>query len=314
MRFDVESYTEATVGVRSRSTGQRGQTELICDCPWCEGKSKLYINAASGQWTCYKCSDGGGLVKLVELLEGLNRTQAERFVRKGSYPKPAQTVAELAERVSAVSTPTTGADMELPPEFIPCYDPVVGWRMPAYLRQRVRARTAAAYRLGFCTEGRYGGRVICPVHVHGELVTFQGRAMSDAVHPKYLGPPAARAGALYGFDEAVGGEVVTVVEGPFDVMGCYQAGVPAVGLMGKEPSSAAAILLRNAGVKRVVVLLDPEARKEAHKTAAVFGEILTATVASLPPGCDPGNADPDIIRAVVSRARPSTLRSRMMPT
>lgn len=314
LRFDVEGYVSDRVGIRARSEGKHGY-ELICDCPFCDGKSKLYVNVGSGRWICFRCRDedrglgSGAVVQLVELLDGLSRLEAMRFVRRESWPRVARSIGELKEHLAAPDAPP--GELFLPDDFVPVWDAVErSWHYPRYLRDRgVRARTAASYGLGHCKEGRYAGRVICPARVWGRLVTFQGRAMGPW-EPKYLGPPLERGSTLYGLDEVTGTDEVAVVEGPFDVLGMAQAHRPAVALMGKIATGAQASLLADAGVERVVVLLDPEAYREAHVVAAVLGELLDVRVARLPDGVDPGAADLETIAAALVLATRPTMRGR----
>jgi DNA primase len=203
--------------------------------------------------------------------------------------------------------------LALPPEFVPVFDGK-SWSIPVYLKRRgIKARTAAFYGIGYCATGRYGGRIILPAHVGGELAFYQARSVTGA-SPKYLAPIYDRSSALWGYDEAIGSDHVLVVEGPFDVLGATQAGFAAVAIMGKTISLRQVSLIRSLGASRITVLLDPEAYRESTEVARRLGEMVPGVlVGKLPDGCDPGDAPPEVIQGAVADAKTPGLRERLAP-
>ena len=320
MRFDVAAWVDDRIGVRTTARGRHGP-QLVADCPLCGHASKLWIAVETGLWTCYKCNAGGGIIKLVAEIDGLTIAQARKFVRAGGEEeRVARPVEELvrqqaqaedaqvqARKVQAEALPTT---VDLPEEFVPIWNPETRvWNFPVYARDRgIWARTALAFGLGFCLEGRYAGRLIFPARVNGSVRTFQGRAMGPWT-PKYLGP-AVEGGALFGYDEAVGGEEIVVCEGPIDVLSLVQKGIPAVGLMGKVASPAQAVLLARAGFRRAIVMLDRDAQTDGVEAAITIGEVVSVRTTTLPESKDPGEAPKDEILAALARARPPRIRER----
>lgn len=108
----------------------------------------------------------------------------------------------------------------------------------AYLAERGIAReTAESFGVGFFPgKGSMAGRVVIPIHNKvGELVGYAGRAI-DKTDPKYRLPAGFhKALELYSLHRAMqsgGANVAVVVEGFFDCMKVWQAGFPAVALMG----------------------------------------------------------------------------------
>lgn len=311
-RFDLHDFVDDRIGVRFRAAGGHGE-ELVCNCPFCSGREKLYVNGKRGLWVCYRCGESGGTVKLVAKVDGLAHKDALRFVLEASVRLPSRSLADvegmLAEDDS--EAPEARAPVELPGEFIPIFDGTT-WRIPGYLRARgIRGRTAVQYGLGFALAGRYANRLILPAHVGGELAFFQARSMTGS-EPKYLAPVVDRSRVLWGYDEALGADELLVVEGPVDVLGAAQAGLPGVGLMGKTCSVAQAALLAATGASRLIVMLDPEASREGAEVARLLGDFAPEVlVAHLPPGMDPGDAPRPVIQAAAARARPPTLRDRL---
>lgn len=329
-RFDLREYVDSRLGIRMVTAGGHGE-ELVCTCPFCGKADKFYVNPKRGRWICYKCNEKGGVVGLVAQMEGLAYKDAMRYVVERAVRLPSRSAEEISRSIAESDDETVekSRGLALPPNFVPVFDGKT-WRVPAYLRERkITARVAAQYGVGTCGAGcgvncrllspdrhqceacRYAGRIVVPAHVFGELVFYQGRSMTGAI-PKYLAPALDRSSILLGLDEAAGSDHVLVVEGPFDVLGCAQAGLPAVALMGKVCSMAQASLLARAGFSRATFMLDPEASRDAVRATAVLSEVLEVDFARLPDGCDPGNAPRDVIVAAAAAARPPTLRDRLL--
>lgn len=326
----MTTYVDDRIGVRAESVGGHG-VELVCDCPFCGARRKLYVNQRLGRYICYRCDERGDTVRLVEQVDGVPRRDALRFVLEGAVRLPSRSVEDLladAPEASTTAVEKTG-DLELPQTFVPVFDGST-WTIPSYLRERrIQARVAAAYGVGSCDRGcgtdcrsraperrpcdacRYAGRIILPAHVGGRLAFFQARSMVGAM-PKYLAPAVDRSGALWGYDEALGAPRVLVVEGPFDVLGCAQAGLAAVGLMGKVCSTRQAALLASGGFARATVMLDPEATREGASVAMFLGSLMDTDMAVLPDGLDPGDAPREALRAAVDAARAPGLRERFL--
>ena len=324
MRLDLPGYLGARTTVHHEAAGEHGP-ELVCDCPRCGRVGKLWVNAASGRWVCYFCGQGGGLLRLVGWLDGLSPAEARRTLRGlGRLAAPALPAADELARRRSTEPDDRPAPGGLPSGYVPVYDPASGrWTVPEYLRRRgVPLRLAARYGLGVvldpaCADpecaGRpggclYSGRLILPVRERGRVLTYQARLMGPG-EPKYLGPPLAKKGLLFGLDEAAGAAEAVVVEGTFDALGVARLGLAAVALLGKVASPAQALRLARAGFVRATILLDADAPAAAQEAALVLGELLPVRVATLAAG-DPGGAPPEAIRAALAAARPPSLRGR----
>lgn len=116
-------------------------------------------------------------------------------------------------------------------------------------------------------------RLMFPIRdQYGELLSFQGRALYDfhiARKPKYYHSPFDKGGVVYGLYEgaeaAIEAACVVLVEGPMDVIALYDAGLPAVALLGSTFSSYQAYVLRRY-TRNVLIWLDQdEAGKRATK-------------------------------------------------
>ena len=114
---------------------------------------------------------------------------------------------------------------------------------------------------------RFRGRLMFPIiDVRNRVVGFGGRTMDDSEQVKYINTPETplfkKKELLYGFNLAKrkhDGEII-VVEGYMDVIAMHMHGfTSAVGVLGTALTSSHARLLKNAGVKTVILLLDNDA-------------------------------------------------------
>lgn len=317
-RFDVAGYLDEQIGIASRSHGANG-VELVCDCPFCGYAAKLYVNADSGLWICYRCGDAGGTIKLVAAIEGCSSREARGIVAGALENQVARSMDQIRKPVGQ-PVEILQTQVVLPPEFIPCWNRETRiWNIPRYARDRgMRAKTLAAYGVGYCMQGRYAARLIFPAHVFGKIHTFQGRTMVRA-EPKYLGPGGG-GGGVYGLDEVIGADLVIVVEGPTDVLGMAQKGRAAVALMGKHHGTSQALLLREAGFRRAIVLLDSDAEPgDGLAVVRVLDPILDdVRIAYLPKPMeaslskyDPDNAPQVVVDAALAAARHPRLVDRL---
>ena len=128
-----------------------------------------------------------------------------------------------------------------------------------YLMERkVSLASIKLFTIGYCGDNefsQYYDRIVFPYRTpYGECITMQGRAMYDwrAVnrpkywHSKFEG--GDKHSSLYGLYEigelALKTNALVVVEGPFDVIACYQCGIPAVAALGTSFSYKQALLAR----------------------------------------------------------------------
>jgi DNA primase len=151
-----------------------------------------------------------------------------------------------------------------------------------YLAERgITERTAREFGVGF-----YGGpglmhrRLVILIHnTDGQLIAYCGRSV-DKTQPRYRFPPGfAKSETLFNMHRAAAGlsNSVVVVEGFFDCMKVYQAGIRSVvALMGSVlyESQRHDLLER---FSRVILLLDsdPTGRKASTVIATSVGKALS---------------------------------------
>lgn len=305
MQFDVESYADSMIGIHRQEYSSSGHAELVCTCPEC-GKPKLYINAESGQWICYRCAADqvrhkGGLVSLIALIEGVSFGRAKRQLREGMGRITPSIDRLWKRRAKRDSKPldTESHTPHYPESFRPVWDPKTRNRLTIpYLKDRdIKWRTAAKFGLGLCTTGRFVNRVILPLYTRCRMVGYQGRKIGSG-DPKYLTEQWDI--SFFGWNQPIDtAKPLVLVEGAFDVLKLHQYGVQSVAILGKSLSTAQRALLRRSEIRDVIFMLDGEAAREAAKCARSMLPVFNPLLALLPHGTDPADApEPDVMGAL----------------
>jgi DNA primase len=121
------------------------------------------------------------------------------------------------------------------------------------------------YNIGYCEEGRYGGRVIIPSYdANGDLNYFIARDINPDSKKKYDAPKCNK-NEIIGLEYFINWNVpVILCEGIFDAIAIKRNAVP---LLGKTFSKALMLKLVQNNVKTVYVSLDKDALKDALKYA-----------------------------------------------
>lgn len=291
----IEDYLDENI----HDFNLRNNGEATGECPICgKGSNHFYIHIDEddryGKWICFSCQEKGNLWKLIGHLEGISLTSAKRWWIEKNQDKPPTTIDKIRKKVDNLRTGRRSiktVNTALPYGF-----KRIKRRRPKMLADRgVLLKTAYEYRLGYCPEGDFAGRIVFPIFCPLGR-SWTARAVND-VKPKYWGGDGAGR-LLYGWDVAFRNGVpsqLVVCEGPMDVLSLHQAGIPAVALMSKTINETRAALLRSVNTSLLIVL-DAEARVEALKVSRALD---SADIVSLNTG-DPGDSQPDVLVQAVS--------------
>lgn len=334
-QIDMESWLDRE-GIDYKVTrGSRGIQLNVKECPACGNSNwKVYLNAESGLGNCFSgdCETKYNKWKFIKTFLGSSSTKdvIEHIkavaAEQGWKPKTRHTAAVRH----------TG-ELHLPESYALPY----GGRNLKYLENRgITAEVAQYFHLRFCHRGvfeygegadkhtqDYSGRVIIPIYdLAGQLVSFQGRDVTDKSDRKYLFPPgyASTGSYLYNGQNAVGAERLVIGEGAFDVMAIRIAfdedpalrDVVPVGTFGKhlsegtEESQLGKLMqLKEQGLKEVTFMWDGEKRatQDAVKAALAVRRIgLVARIAFLPKNKDPNEVAPLVVRQAFWKAETLT--------
>lgn len=309
-RFKIEAYLERFAPVPDSST------EWALDCPVCGKENKLIVNLIKRAWHCWYCQDHssagrGGLLALVQLLDGVDKSEAVRIVVAGSHDHVA--LAHIADEENKVLAEVAKVVVPIPPP--------ANWRygvidytgiLPYADRRGISSQDVADFGLLWCDGGRYNRRLVFPVWEEGHLVYWQARAMweeseqQSGRYIKALNPPkmAGAAGAtdvVMNLQRASRYPRVAITEGPID---CIHAGLDAICTFGKKISPVQIEKLRQAGVRSIDLMWDGPtpseprgAWPEMFKVAPALQQLFDTRLVFLPRG-DPGDYTRDQLQTI----------------
>lgn len=336
---DPESFVDDLGVDYRRTTGRSGDQINIRECPRCGGNDwKVFLNGESGLGNCFHGSCVGepgynlftfanSLLKSKKEAYALLKTHAGRM---GWRPKK-KPKKELCNEI------VTTNDLALPKSVALPYKNSVG----KYLKNRgFLSETVSHFQWRFSQRGAfsyisdkqtrqqsYDRRIIIPIHdLEGKLVTFQGRDISGEAEKKYLFPIGLPGTSLYLYNghNAVGAKEIVINEGALDVAATHQAfsedpslkSVIPVGTFGKvismgrqtgEDQLGALIILKEKGLQKITMMWDSERKtlKDTAKAAFMLKKYgFKVSIATLPKGMDPNEAQPIEVRTAFKKAEP----------
>lgn len=246
-------------------------------CPFCQDHSNhLGINLESKLISCWVCGIKGPVTKLIQEIESCNPYQA-RLILKGftrdfssdpyqdipSNKNPARNLNKgVLER--KISWPK-GAVSEFPRSYL-----------RFLLKRRVPPRkTILKYKLkaGLNT-GEYKFRIVIPVFLNHQIITFVGRDITGKAREAYKNHPEEKSilsvkKLLYRIDETKGN--IILVEGIID---CWRIGDGSCATFGTKVTKEQINLLLYKKVKRIFLLPDADAIDEWEDLADQLSPIF----------------------------------------
>lgn len=237
-------------------------------------------NPEKNAWRCLTHCGSGNVIDLFCRLSGDDPSD------KGLFRLAALRMMEVffGGETSTPATPskrTKKAEPETPigPNPVLDFELQVKHDIPFLLQEKkLDLMLLKEFGIGWCSKGMFSGRVVIPIHNDkGELVAYAGRGLKESdiqKRGKYLFPKAFRKSQeLFNWHRAKeqieGFNFVIVVEGFFAALRWYQAGFPAVALMGCEISDKQVELLTRIS-DRVWLMLDNDEAGRAATDKAVL--------------------------------------------
>lgn len=287
-----------------------GQTELLTTCHLCfDERPRLYIEADTGLWMCFRCGEKGNLLSLLVRQVELSFATA--------YP-----LAENIGVLPAVDTPVVieahrpppPSSVLLPPAFI--RDAGDRYAGDYFAGRGLHRHLVPEVGAGYCLTGYYAHRVIVPVVTQGALRTWIARSWKPLEKKKVLMAVESQASrALFGYDllveERSYWKELIIVEGVFDALRLWDMGYrETIATLGAHITDLQLALLKRLKPEHVVIMRDAD---EAGDTAAIqegrilLNNMFIVSIAHLPVGTDPGEASALDIRTALDKAIPVTL-------
>jgi transcription elongation factor Elf1 len=232
-------------------------------CPFCHHpKKKLQINLNTQQFHCWVCNARGS--RIVSLLRKL-RADVNSIQR----------INDIYGEVSYNYNPNDDypEKLELPKEFKQLHtkpksiNPNYNQAITYLLRRGINIDLIVRYNIGYCASGDYGGRIIIPSYDgNGELNYFIARSFYEDNKMKYKNPPVSRNVIM--FENHINwSEPITLVEGGFDAFSVRRNVIP---LLSKFILPKLKNKIKEMGVRKVNILLDPDAVQSSIKHAEYF--------------------------------------------
>ena len=278
--------------VQLRRSG-RDQYRGCCPIHGGEGRDAFHVNLTRNIFHCFACGASGTVLDFIAAMErcslreaALKLAHADTGMRQPAASCRTQLVTKESKPLAPLGFALRGIDSQHP-----------------YLATRgIQTSTAEQFGIGFYRgAGIFSGQLVIPIHdERGQLVAYCGRAV-DATEPRYRFPPGfAKSEAVFNLHRAlaVGDKSVVLVEGFFDCVRLWQAGVHSVvALMGSalyEPQRRA--LLQH--FHHVILMLDGDAagRRATHDIAARLRAHCSLQVVRLAEGGQPDRMSADEIR------------------
>jgi DNA primase len=262
------------------------------------GRPNLHVYPASNSFYCFRCTEGGDVLRFVQRIESVDfPTAVERLQGRPAILRPgpiqkshgapqlrinrrfewgAEERACLAAATELYQNRLLGDDSAL--AYVEGRgidrDTIEGCRLgyaaggelADYLRWR-RLPAQAAFRVGLLrSAGReiFTGRVVIPEVRSGQPVWMVGRALDPSPdEPKYLGLPGRK--PFLGWESARDATSVFLVEGPFDWLVLRSWNFPALALGGTQ--IRAPVLQALSRFERIYLALDNDDAGRSATTA-----------------------------------------------
>jgi hypothetical protein len=246
-----------------------GKGQIAYDCPACsaekglddgDGKGNLEVNYYKGFYKCWACYEtnhmSGGIYHLIKTYGSRNNLSDFLSI-----------VKEL--NFDSTYKSTSGEPLtELPKEFqsllVKSSHPEYHLAINYLAKRGIRKEIIEKFNLGYCTSGKYAGRIIVPSYdADGNINYFSGRAYKSEIKPKYLNPDTDKMTIIFNEQKINWDATIYLVEGPFDHLVVHNS-IPLLGkyldfdyLMFEKIYAKASSL--------VVIVLDGDATKDSKR-------------------------------------------------
>ena len=239
---------------------QKGDEHLY-HCPYCgHHKKKMSINFSNGYWKCWVCDTRGkNIYRIVRKFGNYQQRQKYRELQ-GLVD-----LTDFEEMFKEYNNIEEKQILEMPEGFVSLCNkdlPMDSTDAFRYLSSRgIGRREILKWKIGYCKEGRYAGRIIIPsFDIEGDLNYFIARSYVGHTR-RYLNPPANR-DLVFNELNIDWDEPIVLVEGVFDAIAAGGNAIPILGSTLREGSRLfQAIAIHDTPV---YMALDHDAEKKAE--------------------------------------------------
>jgi DNA primase len=246
-------------------------------CPFHEDETgHLGVDTRRGIYHCFKCNASGKISS-----DGITLDQFKEKVERALLGSK-----EVQKEVSKI---------ELPREYIPITSKA-GLPYRYLINRRITDEMIHKYRLGYCSEGFFGERILIPIYDGDELVYFLGRTYTNR-EPKYLNAPVDKGRNIFKtFEDKV--DKVIICEGVFDSISVGRV-FPSISILGKVLNGIEQIMSIVKSTKEAYILLDSDAAKDSFIMYAALNMYIPTKVMFLEGKKDPGEMTVEELRKIL---------------
>ena len=300
--FDIEKYLQEK-GIEYADQGVDVSSGWIgISCPFCPDGDHAFhcgINLETKNYSCWRCSASGWLVNLIKHFESCGFSGAMSVINAVGFGDGAYDPSTISERTYQTS-------LDLVKTFFRSNKPPK--RVEKFLKkrkfnpQKVWDKYGLMYpRVEF--DGKYCYRMIIPVFLNKEPVTFVARDVTGMAEAPYKNQDAEEAvipakECVYQLDKIKKDDKIIIVEGVFD---CWRVRKNCVALLGTKHTRSQIQQLVSKRPKKAYILFDaePEAQDNAVKIANALSMYMQVEVLELDTG-DPDTMSKKDLREVRS--------------
>ena len=241
---------------------RRSSNEFLFYCPYCEHhKKKMSVNFGLNAFKCWVCDRRGKNIYRIIRDYGTYQQRQKWLELDGRLD-----LSEFDKMFMELNDIDEAQTTDLPTEFISLCNkhlPLNTKRPLDYLfRRGITKKEVLLWKIGFCKEGRYGGRIVIPsFNLNGDCNYFISR--SYVGHKmKYLNPPVSK-DIIFNELYIDWDEPVILVEGVFDAIVAGLNSIPILGSTLREDSKLfQAIVVHDTPV---YLALDEDAIKKQNR-------------------------------------------------
>jgi len=278
--MDIKSFFEDH-GLETWTEGEnvrRGWVNI--QCPFCDDAfNHLGVSLYNLEVKCWRCGKHP-LQKLIAEIAGYNRDEAnieakllQKSLRDSGGRRTGVTPIKREEASSAMAKA-----VRLPPEssnhFPKMHIEYLEGR--GFIRPR---RIINKYKLqSVYTVGRYKFRIIIPIFLNRQIVSFTSKDVTDEQTPPYLNASLEESmisakKVVYNYDTVIQGADAILVEGPIDV---WKLGDGAISILGVEHHEHQILYLMKKEIDTLFMLFDndPPGRKAARSLGRIMAPVV----------------------------------------
>ena len=240
---------------------RRSGDELLFFCPFCQHhKRKLSVNLKTNNYKCWVCDERGKNVRRL-LKTRLTHSQLYEWDKLNNVVD----LTQLDDNLFQEQVVTLEEVIQLPEEFVSLANknlPLSSKFAMRYLLDRGYTKEdIVMWKVGYCSNGEYEGRVIVPsFNDNGDINYFVARSYADKF-PKYMNPKVSK-DIVFNELYLDWNKDIILVEGVFDAMKAKNA-IPLLGSTLNQKSNLFKKIVYYE--PDVYIALDPDAEKKASQ-------------------------------------------------